>query len=111
MTADQWRALYDHLVAFEALPKPFDVETAYTDRFLKAVYKDGELRWPVRGGQVSNPPLRERVALTGRDIRRLPCFRLGRPACRPREGEPPDRPYEEGNAGAPTRGRPPAPRG
>ena len=46
MTADQWRALYDHLVAFEALPKPFDVETAYTDRFLKAVYKDGELRWP-----------------------------------------------------------------
>ena len=46
MTADQWRALYDHLVAFEALSKPFDVETAYTDRFLKAVYKDGELRWP-----------------------------------------------------------------
>jgi ABC-type nitrate/sulfonate/bicarbonate transport system substrate-binding protein len=44
MTAGQWRALYDHLEAFEALPEPFDVETVYTDRFLKAVYKDGVLR-------------------------------------------------------------------
>ena len=46
MTDDQWGALYDHLLGFEALPAPFDVKTAYTDRFLKAVYKDGELRWP-----------------------------------------------------------------
>ena len=46
MTDDQWGALYDHLVGFEALAKPFDVKTAYTDRFLRAVYKDGELRWP-----------------------------------------------------------------
>ena len=46
MTDDQWRALYDHLVRFEALPRPFDVEGAYTDRILEAVYDEGELRWP-----------------------------------------------------------------
>ena len=46
MTDDQWGALYDHLVRFEALPEPFDVKTAYTDRILDAVYDEGELRWP-----------------------------------------------------------------
>ena len=46
MTGGQWQALYDHLVRFEALPKPFDVKTAYTDRILEAVYDEGELRWP-----------------------------------------------------------------
>ena len=46
MTDDQWKALYEQLLAFEALPQPFDHQTAYTDRFLRAVYDGDELRWP-----------------------------------------------------------------
>ena len=46
MTDAQWEALYDQLLEFEALPKAFDYKTAYTDRFLRAVYKGGELQWP-----------------------------------------------------------------
>ncbi len=46
MTQEQWRGLYDQLVEFEALPMPFDYRTAYTDRFLEAVYDGNELRWP-----------------------------------------------------------------
>ena len=46
MTDDQWKALYDQLLEFEALPQPFDHQTAYTDRFLRAVYNGSELRWP-----------------------------------------------------------------
>lgn len=46
MKDDQWRALYEQLIEFEALPGPFDYETAYTDDILRAVYEDGSLRWP-----------------------------------------------------------------
>ena len=47
MTEDQWRALYEHLIEFGALPAAFDYETAFTDRFLRAVYDEsGTLRWP-----------------------------------------------------------------
>ena len=46
MTDEQWKALYEQLVEYNALPKPFDYRTAFTDRFLRAVYKGGELRWP-----------------------------------------------------------------
>ena len=46
MTGDQWKALYDQLVEFEALSNPFDPQRAYTDRFLKAVYDGNRLRWP-----------------------------------------------------------------
>ena len=46
MTGEQWEALYDQLVEFEALPEPFDPGTAYTDKFLKAVYEGNRLRWP-----------------------------------------------------------------
>ena len=46
MTDAQWKALYDHLLEFEALPGTFDYQTAYTDRFLRAIYEDGELCWP-----------------------------------------------------------------
>ena len=46
MTDEQWQALYDHLLEFEALPGPYDFKTAYTDRFLQAVYEDAELVWP-----------------------------------------------------------------
>ena len=46
MTEAQWRVLYDHLLEFEALPRPFDFKAAYTDRFLQSVYRNGRLRWP-----------------------------------------------------------------
>lgn len=46
MTDQQWKALYDHLIQYEALAKPFDYKTAYTDQFLEAVYDEGELIWP-----------------------------------------------------------------
>jgi ABC-type nitrate/sulfonate/bicarbonate transport system substrate-binding protein len=46
MTDAQWEALYRQLLQLEALPRPFDYRTAYTDRFLRAVYSGNELRWP-----------------------------------------------------------------
>ena len=45
-TDEQWRALYEHLLEFEALPNPIDYRIAYTDEFLRAVYDGNELRWP-----------------------------------------------------------------
>ena len=46
MTDAQWNDLYDQLLEFEALPQPFDYSTAYTNRFLRAVYDGTKLRWP-----------------------------------------------------------------
>ena len=46
MTDEQWMALYDQLLEFNALPRPFDYRTAYTDRFLRSVYDGNKLRWP-----------------------------------------------------------------
>ena len=46
MTDGQWKALYDQLIEFDALPRPFDYQTAYTDRFLREVYEGNRLRWP-----------------------------------------------------------------
>ena len=46
MTDGQWRALYDYLLEFDALPNPFDYKDAFTDRFLRGVYDEGELTWP-----------------------------------------------------------------
>ena len=46
MTDGQWQELYDQLLEYEALPQPFDYTTAYTDRFLRAIYKGNKLRWP-----------------------------------------------------------------
>ena len=46
MTDGQWRALYDYLLEFEALPNPFNYKDAFTDRFLREVYDEGELSWP-----------------------------------------------------------------
>ena len=46
MTDGQWKALYDQLIEFDALPRPFDYQTAYTDRFLREVYDGNRLRWP-----------------------------------------------------------------
>ena len=47
LTDEQWRALYEHLIKFDALPVEFDYRTAFTDRFLRAAYDEsGALRWP-----------------------------------------------------------------
>jgi ABC-type nitrate/sulfonate/bicarbonate transport system substrate-binding protein len=45
-TAEQWQAFHDSLLAHGGLGKPVDVNTVFTDRILKAVYKDGTLFWP-----------------------------------------------------------------
>mgnify|MGYP001177297075 CR=1 FL=1 len=46
MTSTQWEDLYNHLLEFEALPKPFDYSSAYDDRYLRSIYEEGELVWP-----------------------------------------------------------------
>lgn len=47
MTAGQWQALYDMLQRYEALSGPLnDPSVAFTDRFLKEIYRDGKLEWP-----------------------------------------------------------------
>ena len=46
MTPDQWQALYDHLTAHEALPKPFDYNDAFTTDHLNAIYDGNTLKWP-----------------------------------------------------------------
>lgn len=46
MTDGQWKALYDHLLEFEAIPEPFDYKTAYTTRFLDDIYDGARLQWP-----------------------------------------------------------------
>ena len=46
MTDAQWKALYDHLVKFKAIPQPFDYRTAYNNQFLKEIYDGNRLRWP-----------------------------------------------------------------
>lgn len=46
MADDQWKALYDHLLKFEALPQPFDYRTAFTTSFLERAYNGNKLRWP-----------------------------------------------------------------
>lgn len=47
MTGEQWQALHDFLVKYQGLPRALDdLSAAYTDQFLKRVYRDGQLRWP-----------------------------------------------------------------
>lgn len=46
MTDEQWRALYNHLIEFDALPQPFDYKTAFTTSFLERVYDGDTLNWP-----------------------------------------------------------------
>jgi hypothetical protein len=45
-TAEQWQALSASLREFGALTKPVDAGAAFSDEFLKAIYKDGQLQWP-----------------------------------------------------------------
>ncbi|MDP6401979.1 MAG: ABC transporter substrate-binding protein [SAR202 cluster bacterium] len=46
MTDGQWKAFYEQLLKFDALPGPLDYRTAYTDQFLKAVYFESKVLWP-----------------------------------------------------------------
>ena len=46
MTSTQWRNLYEFLLKHEALPNPFDYETAYDISFLTTVYENLEREWP-----------------------------------------------------------------
>jgi ABC-type nitrate/sulfonate/bicarbonate transport system substrate-binding protein len=45
-TPEQWQAFHDSLLAHGGLSKPVSVDTVFTDRVLKAIYKDGQLLWP-----------------------------------------------------------------
>jgi ABC-type nitrate/sulfonate/bicarbonate transport system substrate-binding protein len=45
-TPEQWQAFHDSLLAYGGLSKAVNVNTAFTDRILKSVYKDGKLVWP-----------------------------------------------------------------
>ena len=46
MTDVQWKALYEQLLEFEALPNTFDYRAAFTDRFLVSMYDGNKLDWP-----------------------------------------------------------------
>jgi ABC-type nitrate/sulfonate/bicarbonate transport system substrate-binding protein len=43
---EQWQAFHDSLLAHGGLSKSVDVNTAFTNRVVSAVYKDGRLVWP-----------------------------------------------------------------
>jgi ABC-type nitrate/sulfonate/bicarbonate transport system substrate-binding protein len=47
MTAEQWRALHEMLERYEVLTHPLhDPSVAFTDRFLREIYRDGQIQWP-----------------------------------------------------------------
>ena len=46
MSPEQWQALYDHLTAHDALPKPFDYNDAFNTQFLDSIYDGNTLEWP-----------------------------------------------------------------
>ena len=46
MTAGQWQVFHDSLLRYDALPGPIGVEEAFTNRFLKGIYRNGQLQWP-----------------------------------------------------------------
>lgn len=46
MTSTQWKNLYEFLLKYEALPNPFDYESAYDISFLTTVYENFEREWP-----------------------------------------------------------------
>ena len=46
MTSQQWQAVHDYLIEYEALAGAQDVGAAFTNEFLERVYEDGEVGWP-----------------------------------------------------------------
>jgi ABC-type nitrate/sulfonate/bicarbonate transport system substrate-binding protein len=45
-TREQWQAFHDTLLAYGGLKERVDVDTTFTDRILRTVYRDGQLQWP-----------------------------------------------------------------
>ena len=45
-TPEQWQTFHDSLLAYGGISKAVNVKTAFTDRILESVYKDGHLQWP-----------------------------------------------------------------
>jgi ABC-type nitrate/sulfonate/bicarbonate transport system substrate-binding protein len=45
-TEEQWQRLQEALVEFGAIAEPVDVNAAFSDEFLRSIYKDGKLQWP-----------------------------------------------------------------
>jgi ABC-type nitrate/sulfonate/bicarbonate transport system substrate-binding protein len=45
-TAAQWQALDTWLQEYGGLAKPVDSSNAFSDRFLRDIYTDGQLQWP-----------------------------------------------------------------
>lgn len=43
MADEQWLALYDYLIEYDAIPAPFDYKSAFTLKFLQEVYEQGML--------------------------------------------------------------------
>ncbi|MSQ25858.1 MAG: hypothetical protein EXR49_06255 [Dehalococcoidia bacterium] len=46
MSDAQWKALYDELLAYQALPQPFDYRTAYDATLVQAAYTGNRLKTP-----------------------------------------------------------------
>jgi len=47
MTDQQWQALHDLLVQYQAISHPLeDLSAAYTTQFLERIYENGSLKWP-----------------------------------------------------------------
>ncbi len=45
-THEQWQALQDSLLTFGGLKAPVDVDSAFTNRVLERIYRNGQLTWP-----------------------------------------------------------------
>ncbi len=45
-TEQQWQALDQMLVELDAVKQPVDVKMVFTDRFLREIYRNGQLQWP-----------------------------------------------------------------
>jgi ABC-type nitrate/sulfonate/bicarbonate transport system substrate-binding protein len=45
-TPQQWQAFHDTLLAYGGISRPIDVNTAFTDKILQGVYRNGQLVWP-----------------------------------------------------------------
>jgi ABC-type nitrate/sulfonate/bicarbonate transport system substrate-binding protein len=45
-TTQQWQSFHDSLLAYGGIDHAIDVKTAFTDKILHGVYRDGQLVWP-----------------------------------------------------------------
>ncbi|MFN0074196.1 MAG: ABC transporter substrate-binding protein [Chloroflexota bacterium] len=45
-TREQWQALHDSLLEFGGLKAAVDVDSVYSDRIVRTIYRNGQLIWP-----------------------------------------------------------------